>query len=161
MCVLFGNGTVETILCRHGKRKAVDEKFTFLFVTLGSVTFQAVGNITEIGFPVASVGKSAGKFVFFVTAEIEFGFVVGTQQIGVYLFADYLIGDGEFGPSFIRAANGEHTEIVEQAHKVVGVGNIDGRKTFFQFSGDVAFAHQCLYDGGIMGKLFVLPDEHT
>ncbi len=68
---------------------------------------------------------------FFVTAEIEFGFVVGTQQIGVYLFADYLIGDGEFGPSFIRAANGEHTEIVEQAHKVVGIGDIDSRKTFF------------------------------
>ena len=77
------------------------------------------------------------------------------------MFADYLIRDDEFGLSFIRAANGEHTEIVEQAHKVVGVGDIDGRKTFFQFSGDVAFAHQCLYDGGIMGKLFVLADEHA
>lgn len=123
--------------------------------------FQAVSNITEIGFPIAIVGKSASKFVLFVTAEIEFGFVVGTQQISVDLFADYLIRNGEFGLSFIRSANGEHTEIVEQAHKVVGVGDIDGRKTFFQFSGDVAFAHQCLYDGGIMSKLFVLPDEHT
>ena len=37
------------------------------------------------------------------------------------LFADYLIRNGEFGLSFIRATNGEHTEIVEQAHKVVGV----------------------------------------
>ena len=91
----------------------MDKKFTFLLVTLGSVAFQAVSNITEIGFPVTSVGKSASKFVLFVTAEIEFGFVVGTQQIGVDLFADYLIGDGEFGFSFIRAANGEHTEIVE------------------------------------------------
>ena len=56
----------------------MDKKFTFLLVALGSVVFQAVGNITEIGFPVASVGKSAGKFVLFVTAEIEFGFVIGT-----------------------------------------------------------------------------------
>jgi hypothetical protein len=56
----------------------VDKKFTFLLVSLGSVAFQAVGNITEIGFPVAIVGKSTGKFVFFVTTEIEFGFVIGT-----------------------------------------------------------------------------------
>ena len=61
--VCFGNGTVETVLCRHGKRKAVDKKFTFLLVALGSVVFQAVSNITEIGFPIAIVGKSAGKFV--------------------------------------------------------------------------------------------------
>ena len=76
--VYKGNGTVETVLCRHGKRKAVDKKFTFLLVTLGGVAFQAVSNITEIGFPVAIVGKSAGKFVLFVTTEIEFGFVIGT-----------------------------------------------------------------------------------
>ena len=65
-------------MCRHGKRKAVDKKFTFLLVTLGGVAFQAVSNITEIGFPIAIVGKSTGKFVFFVTTEIEFGFVIGT-----------------------------------------------------------------------------------
>ena len=45
------------------------------------------------------------------------------------MFADYLIRDGEFGLSFIRAANGEHTEIVEQAHKVVGVGEIEVSKS--------------------------------
>ena len=51
-------------LCGHGKREAVDEKLTFLFVALGSVTFQAVGNITEIGFPVSVVGKGAGSSFF-------------------------------------------------------------------------------------------------
>ena len=75
----------------------MDKKFTFLLVALESVVFQAVSNITEIGFPIAIVGKSASKFVLFVTAEIEFGFVVGTQQISVDLFADYLIRNGEFG----------------------------------------------------------------
>ena len=56
----------------------MDKKFTFLLVALGSVAFQTVGNITEIGFPVASIGETAGKFVFLVTTEIKFGFVVGT-----------------------------------------------------------------------------------
>ena len=56
----------------------MNKKFTFLLVALGGVAFQAVSNITEIGFPVAIVGKSAGKFVLFVTTEIEFGFVIGT-----------------------------------------------------------------------------------
>lgn len=84
-------------LCGHGKREAVDEKLTFLFVTLGSATFQAVGNITEIGFPRSVISKGAGQFVLLVTAEAKFGFVISTQQIGVDLFADYLVGDGKFG----------------------------------------------------------------
>lgn len=84
-------------LCGHGKREAVDEKLTFLFGALGGVTFQAVGNITEIGFPRAVISKGAGQFVLLVTAEAKFGFVISTQQIGVDLFADYLVGDGKFG----------------------------------------------------------------
>jgi hypothetical protein len=101
----------------------VDKKFTFLFVALGSVTSQAVGNITEIGFPVTVVGKGAGQFVLLVTAETEIGFVISTQQIGVDLFADYLIGNGEFVFSFMHSTDGKHAEIIEQAHKVVGGGD--------------------------------------
>ena len=54
--VLFGDRAIEAVLRSHGKSEAVNEKFAFLLVALGSVTFQAVGNVAKIGFPVAIIG---------------------------------------------------------------------------------------------------------
>ena len=53
------------VLCRHGKRKAVDKKFTFLLVTLGGVAFQAVGTLAYDGDWKAGIAgpvKHAGIF---------------------------------------------------------------------------------------------------
>ena len=61
----------------------------------------------------------------------------------------------------MRAADGEHTEIVEQAHEVVRIGDAGGRKAGLQFTGDEALAHQRLDDGSVMGKFLVLADEHA
>jgi len=57
------------------------------------------------------------------------------------LFANHLVGDGKFGLSFIHTANREHTEIVEQAHEIVRIGDIDSREAFLQFSGNVTLVH--------------------
>ena len=58
--VLFGNGTVESVLCRHGKSKAMNIKLSFLLVALRTVTFQTVGNVAEVGLPVSPIGKRTG-----------------------------------------------------------------------------------------------------
>ena len=71
------------------------------------------------------------------------------------------VGDGEFCLTFVRAADGEHSEVVEQTDEVAGIGDADSRETILQVSGDVALAHQGLYDGGIMGKFLVLANKHT
>ena len=57
------------------------------------------------------------------------------------MFANHLIGDGEFDLSFVRTADSEHTEIVEQAHEIVRIGDIDSREALLQFSGNVALIH--------------------
>ena len=77
------------------------------------------------------------------------------------MFANHLIGDGKFGLSFVRTADSEHTEIVEQAHEIVRIGDIDSREAFLQFSGNVALVHQCLDNGSVVGKFLVLADKHT
>lgn len=91
----------------------MDKEFSFLFVTLESITFQAVGNVAEIGLPAAVVSEGTGQFVLFVTAEIKVSFIVGTQQVGVELLTNHLVGNGEFGFPFICATDSEHTEIIE------------------------------------------------
>ena len=161
LCVLFGNGAVEAVLCRHGKGEAVDKELTFLFVALGGVPFQAVGNVAEVGLPISIVGKGTSQFALLIAAKVEVSFVVGAQQIGIELFANHLVGDGELGLSFIRAVDGEHAEIVEQAHKVIGIGDADGGEAVFQISGNVSLAYQSLDDGSIVGKLLILADKHT
>ena len=159
--VLLGDGTVETVLRSHGKGEAVDEGLAFLLVALRGIAVQAVGNVAEVGLPVAVVSQSRGKFDLFVTAETQVGIVVSIQQIGIELFLHHHVGDGEPCLSLIRAADGEHSEVVEQTDEVVGIGDADGREAVFQFTGDEALTHESLYDGSIVGKLFVLADEHT
>ena len=159
--VLLGDGTVETVLRSHGKGEAVDEGLAFLLVALRGIAVQAVGNVAEVGLPVAVVSQSRGKFALFVTAETQVGIVVSIQQIGIELFLHHHVGDGEPCLSLIRAADGEHSEVVEQTDEVVGIGDADGREAVFQFTGDEALTHESLYDGSIVGKLLVLADEHT
>ena len=84
--VLLGDGTVETVLRSHGKGEAVDEGLAFLLVALRGIAVQAVGNVAEVGLPVAVVSQSRGKFALFVTAETQVGIVVSIQQIGIELF---------------------------------------------------------------------------
>ena len=59
LCILLGDRTVEAVLRSHGQGEAVNEEFALLLVTLGCITFQAVGNVAEIGLPVASISQLA------------------------------------------------------------------------------------------------------
>ena len=77
------------------------------------------------------------------------------------MFLNYQIGDDEFGLSPVHAVDGEHAEIVEQAHEIIGIGDAGGREATLQFAGDEALAHEGLNDGGVVGKLLVLTDEHA
>ena len=77
------------------------------------------------------------------------------------MLLNHQIGDGQFGFSSMHSADGEHTEIVEQAHEVVGVGDAGGGEATLQFTGDIALTHQRLNDGSIVGKLLVLANEHA
>ena len=66
---------------------------------------------------------------------------VSAQQIGVELFLHHHVGDGQFGFSFVHAADGEHPEIVEQAHEIIRIGDTGGREAVFQITGDKSLAH--------------------
>ena len=77
------------------------------------------------------------------------------------MFLNHQVRDGKLGFPFVHAANGKHTEIIEQAHEIIGIGDTGRGETFFQFTSNEALAHEGLDDGGIMGKLLVLADEHA
>ena len=75
--VLFGDGAVEAVLCSHGKGEAMHEELALLLVALRGVGLQAVGNVVEVGLPVAIVSELTCQFTLFVAAETEVSFVVG------------------------------------------------------------------------------------
>ena len=79
--------------------------------------------------------------LLFVAAEIQVCIVVGIQQISVELLLNHQVRNGQFGLAFIYSADGQHSEIVEQAYKIVRIGDADGRETFLQFIGDIALTH--------------------
>lgn len=118
----------------------------FCLVALRGVGLQAVGNVVEVGFPIASVSKATGEFALFVTTETEVCIVVRTQQIGIKLFLNHQVRDGQFSFSFVHAVDGEHAEIVEQAHEIIGISDTGGREATLQFAGDEALAHEGLND---------------
>jgi len=66
-----------------------------------------------------------------MVAETEVGFIVRVQQIGVELLLHHLVGNSKFGLSLIHSADSKHTEIIEQAHEIVGIHNVGSRKAFF------------------------------
>ena len=159
--ILLGDGAVEAVLGGHGQGEAVDKRLALLFVALRGVLLQAVGDVAEVGLPVAAVGQLAGEFILLVVAEAEVGLVVGTQQVGIELFLHYEVGDGKLGLAFVQPADGEHAEVVEQADEVIGIRNARGREAVLQFASDEALADEGLDDGSVVGKLLILADEHT
>lgn len=79
--VRFRNGTVETILSRHGKGEAMYEELALLLVAPRGVMLEVIGNVVEVRRPVTSIGKSAGQFALLMVAETQVGLIVGIQQI--------------------------------------------------------------------------------
>ena len=76
-----------------------------------------------------------------MVAETEVGFIVCIQQISIELFTYHLVGDDKFGLTFVRSAHGEHAEVIEQAHEIIGIYNVGSWETVFQLAGDVSLAH--------------------
>lgn len=76
-----------------------------------------------------------------MVVETEVGFIVCIQQISIELFAHYLVGYDEFGLAFKCSAHGEHAEVIEQAHEIIGIYNVGSWETVFQLAGDVSLAH--------------------
>lgn len=74
----------------------MNEKLAFLLIDLQGITFQAIGDVTEIGLPVPPVSRCARQLTFLIIAETQVGFIIGVQEIGIKLFLNYLIGNNQF-----------------------------------------------------------------
>ncbi len=64
--------------------------------------------------------------------------MISIQNVGKELFTYHLVGDGEFGLSFMHSADGQHSEVEKQTHKIIGIGYAFCRESGFQFSGDIS-----------------------
>ena len=161
LVVKLGDGTIEAALARKGEGEAMNESLAFLAVALGGKGIDTVGDILEEGFEFSPV---CHKFLFCPdvrTVKRQVVFLICVKQIRENLLTHNLIWDDEFCVAHVCISYSHQSEIVEQTYEVVVIGNILCRKSFLQFPGHVAFRHQCLDDGGIVGKLLVLADEHT
>ena len=77
--VLFGDGAVEAVLRGHGKGEAVNKELALLLVALRGIRLQAVGNVAEVGLPVAIISELACQFTLFIAAETQVCIVVSIQ----------------------------------------------------------------------------------
>ena len=159
--VKFGDGAVVTTKAGQSEGIAMHKSLSLLAVALRSKGVDAVGNKLEEGFERTVVSHVLLQQAEFVLVGVKMVVAIIVEKIGIYLFADNLIGNDKLGLSTIEAANGHHAEVVEQTEKVVIVGNVFGGETFLQFSRNKSFRNQGLDNGGIVGKLLILADEHT
>lgn len=104
-----------TILCGYGKSKTMNKIFTFLLVPLRGITVQASGNVFKVRFPFAIISQPWGKLPLFITVESQVVFMISIQNVGKELFTYHLVGDGEFGFSFMHSADGQHSEVEKQS----------------------------------------------
>ncbi len=160
-CVKFGNGQVAAQQAGLRQREAVDEGLALLPVAVGGKCLQRLGNILEIGAPVAVVGHVAHEVGALAVVHVKLIVAVCLYEIGIYLLAHRLVGYAEFNAASLSLVlDGEHTEIVEQGYEVVGIGDGLRGERVLQFGGDAASLDYLLDDGGVVLEARVLADEH-
>ena len=82
--------------------------------------------------------------IIFVVCEIVVA--VSVKEIGEYLLTNDLVGNDKFGVSLIATSNCDQSEVIQQADKVVVLGDVFSRESFLYLSSDKALRHKCLYD---------------
>lgn len=82
--VLLGDGTVETVLSRHGKGETMDKGFALLLVALRGIAVKTVGNTGEVEIEdEVSVAAQRGMLPDIKVAKKSIKLVAGTQVIVV------------------------------------------------------------------------------
>ena len=87
--------TIETVLACHGEGEAMYEVLALLLVALRGVAVDGIGDVLEILFPLAAVGKAPAQRTHLVVLEREVVFLVCIEKVAEYLFADHFIWDDE------------------------------------------------------------------
>ena len=155
----FGDGDEVAVLRHHGEGESVDIGLALLLVPVGGIALQALGNIVEVGAPVAlpETTDQRGQVIGFVG---QVHIVVGAQDICIDLLPDHLVGYHEARLVKIDPVQRQHPEIVQQAQEVVRIRHRLGREAGLERAGDPAVLDDRLQDGGIMGEFLVTPNEH-
>ena len=114
------------------------ESLPLLTVALRGVGIDAVSDVLEEGLEVAIVGHVLLQLSEPVAVGFEMIVVIVVQEIGVYLFAYHLVGNGKLWLAPMETADSHQPEIVEQTDEVVIFGNVFCGESLLQLSRHIA-----------------------